>query len=194
MDVDAAESSASTIQSLAARRRKGISKRKLAFLSPRLGVLNNIPQTVRLCLASSSARPSSPADEVSCRPSRSRSRCASRSSGPSSGTSSSPLLALGDAADRVGPPRSNDKARLGIDRYSRSSPKYHTTIRRHKVAEDGYAHLNGIGAGMKGTVSITFVDQFGQEEAGIDGGGVFKEFLTSCVSSCFLERSRFDRS
>lgn len=47
MDVDATDGGAPTIQSLAARRRKGISKRKLAFLSPRLGVLNNIPQTVR---------------------------------------------------------------------------------------------------------------------------------------------------
>jgi hypothetical protein len=83
------------------------------------------------------------------------------------------------------PPHSNDKLRLGIDRYSRSSPKYATTIRRHKVAEDGYAQLNAIGAGMKGTVAITFVDQWGQEEAGIDGGGVFKEFLTSLSTEVF---------
>lgn len=38
---------------------------------------------------------------------------------------------------------------------------------------------------MKGTVAITFVDQWGQEEAGIDGGGVFKEFLTSLSTEVF---------
>lgn len=49
VDVETTEAGyPAAIQSLAARRRRGVSKRKLAFLSPRLGVLNNIPQTVRI--------------------------------------------------------------------------------------------------------------------------------------------------
>lgn len=33
---------------------------------------------------------------------------------------------------------SNDRRRLGIDRYARNGPRYHTTIRRGKVAEDRF--------------------------------------------------------
>lgn len=45
--------------------------------------------------------------------------------------------------------------------------------------------LNSLGSSLKGTVEIVFIDQFGEEEAGIDGGGVFKEFLTSLVKEAF---------
>lgn len=188
MDVDVAAGGAPTIQSLAARRRKGISKRKLAFLSPRLGVLNNIPQTVRPSFVSPTAGYMHAATDALPSPQipfevrveifRAFIRYAQRSL---------QRLEFNNADQRMRSilHRSNDKLRLGIDRYSRSSPKYATTIRRHKVAEDGYAQLNAIGAGMKGTVAITFVDQWGQEEAGIDGGGVFKEFLTSLSSEVF---------
>ncbi|KAG1769910.1 hypothetical protein EV702DRAFT_978412, partial [Suillus placidus] len=33
---------------------------------------------------------------------------------------------------------------------------------------------------LRAPIAITFIDQFGEPEAGIDGGGVFKEFFTSC--------------
>lgn len=106
---------------------------------------------------------------------------------------------------------SNDRRRLGIDRYARNGPRYHTTIRRGKIAEDryvlrstrrqnlprltmicapppirlSYAHLNAIGAGLKNIIQITFKDSFGQEEAGVDGGGVFKELLTDLSTEVF---------
>ncbi|KAJ1855932.1 ubiquitin-protein ligase (E3) [Coemansia sp. RSA 1822] len=38
---------------------------------------------------------------------------------------------------------------------------------------------------FKYRMKITFVDQYGMQEAGIDGGGVFKEFLTSLVREAF---------
>ncbi|KAJ2848699.1 ubiquitin-protein ligase (E3) [Coemansia brasiliensis] len=38
---------------------------------------------------------------------------------------------------------------------------------------------------FKYRMKITFVDQHGMQEAGIDGGGVFKEFLTSLVREAF---------
>lgn len=53
------------------------------------------------------------------------------------------------------------------------------TIRRGHVADDGFRAFSGLGANMKGRLAIRFVDEYGQEEAGIDGGGLFKEFLTS---------------
>jgi ubiquitin-protein ligase E3 C len=35
------------------------------------------------------------------------------------------------------------------------------------------------GADLRKKVAISFVDEFGLLEAGVDGGGVFKEFLTT---------------
>ncbi|KAF9431813.1 hypothetical protein BGZ76_011669 [Entomortierella beljakovae] len=58
-------------------------------------------------------------------------------------------------------------------------------VRRGYVFEDGYEQLNNIGSRLKGRISISFIDQYGIQEAGIDGGGVFKEFLTSLVLQAF---------
>lgn len=58
-------------------------------------------------------------------------------------------------------------------------------IRRDHVSQDGFDHLNELGPAWKSRLAITFIDQFGQEEAGIDGGGVFKEFLTSLGREVF---------
>lgn len=59
-------------------------------------------------------------------------------------------------------------------------------MRRQHLSEDAFAHLNGLGAGLKGTIEIVFIDENGVEEAGIDGGGLFKELLTGCVGSFLL--------
>lgn len=56
----------------------------------------------------------------------------------------------------------------------RSSAK----IRRDHVTQDGFDELSNLGPALKGRVDITFVDQYGITEAGIDGGGLYKEFLT----------------
>ncbi|KAJ2364070.1 ubiquitin-protein ligase (E3) [Coemansia sp. RSA 2610] len=63
------------------------------------------------------------------------------------------------------------------------------------IDSDGFAFRNSmseIGGGpvsrqdmFKYRMKITFVDQYGMAEAGIDGGGVFKEFLTSLVREAF---------
>ena len=52
--------------------------------------------------------------------------------------------------------------------------------------QDGYNSLSRLGATeLKGKVAISFVDEFGLEEAGIDGGCVFKEFLTGLSKEAF---------
>lgn len=74
-------------------------------------------------------------------------------------------------------------------------------IRRRHIAQDGYDKLSGID--LRTPVSITFIDRFGNPEyvrlpltfatiliacccrAGIDGGGVFKEFYTSLCKEVF---------
>jgi len=45
--------------------------------------------------------------------------------------------------------------------------------------------LYNVGPKLKGRIAISFIDQYGIPEAGIDGGGVFKEFLTSLVLQAF---------
>jgi hypothetical protein len=39
---------------------------------------------------------------------------------------------------------------------------------------------------LKGVVKVSFVNSEGLPEAGIDGGGVFKEFLTEYVPTAFI--------
>lgn len=63
--------------------------------------------------------------------------------------------------------------------------RHHAQIRRRKVFEDAYKHFYELGEGLKDQIQITFVDRFGAPEAGIDGGGVTKEFLTSITSEAF---------
>ncbi|EJD34846.1 HECT-domain-containing protein [Auricularia subglabra TFB-10046 SS5] len=114
-------------------------KRQIAFMSPRLGVLHNIPFSLPF--------------EV-----------------------------------RVSIFRAfiwNDRRRLGFDDRYHGHGTRRIVIRRDRIAEDGFDHLNDLGPALKGSLSIVFVDQFGQEEAGIDGGGVFKEFLTSLSKEVF---------
>ena len=58
-------------------------------------------------------------------------------------------------------------------------------VRRGHVMDDAFEQLYGLGEGLKEPIQITFVDQFDTPEAGIDGGGVTKEFLTSVTEEAF---------
>ncbi|OAA59479.1 IQ and HECT domain protein [Cordyceps fumosorosea ARSEF 2679] len=60
--------------------------------------------------------------------------------------------------------------------------KHAAQIRRGQLFEDAFEELYKIGDGLKDPIAITFVDQFDEPEAGIDGGGVTKEFLISVIS------------
>lgn len=107
--------------------KRHLSARKLAFVSPRLGILNNLPFVIPF-----------------------------------------------DARIRI----FRTFVRADARRLNISDQFYYrrraVTIRRDHVAEDGMAQLNGLGAELKRSLEIRFIDQFGMEEAGIDGGGVFK--------------------
>eukprot|EP00457_Paulinella_chromatophora_P000545 gb/GEZN01000545.1/.p1 GENE.gb/GEZN01000545.1/~~gb/GEZN01000545.1/.p1 ORF type:complete len:1289 (-),score=222.03 gb/GEZN01000545.1/:324-3647(-) len=59
------------------------------------------------------------------------------------------------------------------------------SIRRDWVLEDGFDKLNPIGSKLKGRVQVTFIDKNGVQEDGVDGGGLFKEFLTSMITQAF---------
>jgi ubiquitin-protein ligase E3 C len=63
--------------------------------------------------------------------------------------------------------------------------RHQAKIRRGDVFEDAYKQFYELGEGLKEPIQITFVDQFDTVEAGIDGGGVTKEFLTSVTTEAF---------
>ncbi|KAI0014511.1 hypothetical protein F4780DRAFT_774158 [Xylariomycetidae sp. FL0641] len=58
-------------------------------------------------------------------------------------------------------------------------------VKRGDVFEDALDQFYPLGEGLKEPIQITFVDQFDNAEAGIDGGGVTKEFLTTVTSEAF---------
>lgn len=41
------------------------------------------------------------------------------------------------------------------------------------------------GSALKGRIQVTFMNQHGVEEAGIDGGGVFKEYMDLLTKRAF---------
>ncbi|KAJ7471427.1 HECT-domain-containing protein [Mycena galericulata] len=74
------------------------------------------------------------------------------------------------------------RQRSGEDMYNMGG-RLQITVRRESIAQDGFDRLRD--ADLKGRIGITFIDKFGEEEAGIDGGGVFKEFFTSLCKEVF---------
>lgn len=67
--------------------------------------------------------------------------------------------------------------------------RHHAKIRRNNIFEDAYEKLYSLEDGLKEPIQITFVDQFDTVEAGIDGGGVTKEFLTCITNEALCTRS-----
>ncbi|EOO03745.1 putative iq and hect domain protein [Phaeoacremonium minimum UCRPA7] len=65
--------------------------------------------------------------------------------------------------------------------------RHHAKIRRGKVFQDAFEQFYDLREGLKEPIQITFVDQFDTPEAGIDGGGVTKEFLTSVTKEAFTD-------
>jgi ubiquitin-protein ligase E3 C len=63
--------------------------------------------------------------------------------------------------------------------------RHTATVGRGRVFDDAFDQFYSLGEGLKEPIQITFVDQFEQPEAGIDGGGVTKEFLISVVNDAF---------
>ncbi|KAI0467531.1 hypothetical protein F4859DRAFT_235678 [Xylaria cf. heliscus] len=63
--------------------------------------------------------------------------------------------------------------------------RHTATVGRGRVFDDAFDQFYPLGEGLKEPIQITFVDQFNQPEAGIDGGGVTKEFLISVTNDAF---------
>ncbi|EHK99544.1 putative E3 ubiquitin protein ligase [Glarea lozoyensis 74030] len=88
--------------------------------------------------------------------------------------------------------------RMSLIQQSRMAPRshraahdllgrHHAKIRRGSLFEDAFQQFYDLREGLKEPIQITFVDKFDTAEAGIDGGGVTKEFLTSVTNEAFKE-------
>lgn len=77
-------------------------------------------------------------------------------------------------------------AHRGMDLIGR----HHADIHRGSVFDDAFEQFYELGEELKEPIQISFIDQFGQPEAGIDGGGVTKEFLMSVTSEALDPRSQ----
>ena len=59
-------------------------------------------------------------------------------------------------------------------------------MRRSAILDDGYAALRNAGGSIKGRLSVSFVNVHGEMEAGLDHGGLVKEFLEEVTHSSGL--------
>lgn len=73
-----------------------------------------------------------------------------------------------------------------------SSGREKVEIRRDRLYDDSMRQLNQLGPKLKKKIQVSFVNQHGTQEAGIDGGGVFKEFVDDLIKDAFSIDSKAD--
>lgn len=63
------------------------------------------------------------------------------------------------------------------------------SIRRDHILDDSMKFFSKPSVDLRHQLLLTFIDQYGNEEAGVDGGGLTKEFLTSVCEEGFKNGS-----
>lgn len=58
-------------------------------------------------------------------------------------------------------------------------------VRRGHIIEDGFRQLNSLGSKLRSSINVSFINQSGLAEAGLDYGGLSKEFLTDLARAAF---------
>ncbi|KAG2624790.1 hypothetical protein PVAP13_3KG174800 [Panicum virgatum] len=59
-------------------------------------------------------------------------------------------------------------------------------IRRNRLLEDAFDQLSLLSEeDLKGPIRVSFINEHGEEEAGIDGGGIFKDFMENITRAAF---------
>jgi len=59
------------------------------------------------------------------------------------------------------------------------------SIHRARIIEDGIKGFEKVGSQIKDRIVVRYVNDFGEEEKGIDSGGLFKDFLTDLSTRVF---------
>ena len=65
------------------------------------------------------------------------------------------------------------------------------TIHRSSLLQDGWAALHKAGPALKGRLVVSFINEQGMLEAGLDYGGLVKEFLEQVKLTIFGLESFF---
>ncbi|KAG0184638.1 Ubiquitin-protein ligase E3B [Apophysomyces sp. BC1034] len=74
---------------------------------------------------------------------------------------------------------------VALDRAAASGTRI-VKVRRDHVLEDGFQGLTGMApSAWKGAIRVRFVNELGMEEAGIDQGGPFKDFVSLLTTEVF---------
>lgn len=74
------------------------------------------------------------------------------------------------------------RGEIGVNPLGRTKLKIH----RDQITQDAFAQLNKLnGDALRGTIRVTFVNELGVEEAGVDGGGMFKDFMEGITKTAF---------
>ncbi|KAJ0963179.1 hypothetical protein J5N97_028301 [Dioscorea zingiberensis] len=58
-------------------------------------------------------------------------------------------------------------------------------VRRGHIIEDGFRQLNFLGSKLRSCINVSFINESGLPEAGLDYGGLSKEFLTDLARAAF---------
>ncbi|XP_031745514.1 E3 ubiquitin-protein ligase UPL6-like [Cucumis sativus] len=59
-------------------------------------------------------------------------------------------------------------------------------IRRNHILEDAFSQMSALSeVDLQGSIRVSFVNEFGVEEAGIDGGGIFKDVMENITRAAF---------
>lgn len=65
-------------------------------------------------------------------------------------------------------------------------PRNRFRIRRNRIFEDAFSQLSVLSTEeLRGSIRVSFFNEFGVEEAGIDGGGIFKDFMENITQAAF---------
>ena len=54
-----------------------------------------------------------------------------------------------------------------------------------RVVQDAFEHLGRMDEELRSRIRIQYVDTYGEVEAGVDGGGLFKDFMENLVKEGF---------
>ncbi len=81
----------------------------------------------------------------------------------------------------------------GPDEFAHVMGGVRVQIRRNEIVRDGLTVFKQLREDnrLKERLRITFINQEGLEEAGVDGGGVYKEFLNQLVAAAFRDQRLF---
>ncbi|EFJ20124.1 hypothetical protein SELMODRAFT_443962 [Selaginella moellendorffii] len=59
-------------------------------------------------------------------------------------------------------------------------------VQRDRIIEDAFMQFNVLSdESLRGTIRVSYVNELGAEEAGVDGGGIFKDFMENITSAGF---------